>query len=226
MYDNSKPASVQFTESLKKEKTSILSRSLILPQSLVRNIKEQEYVDPAGVLEYVLKYILNCNRESKNFYSNGPFSKYYAPLFAICQRSGSGKTKTIVEIGQKHLPVIYVGCAGNVKSPALILDYLKTCHLSKSVDPFIYESPGPWAHKILKFYFACADYAVSFFQAKLKPKAINVPTRDNLAEFVHGFFTVFSADMPPTEILGSELSKSLMSNTLQILKELLTRMGS
>lgn len=164
----------------------------------VENIREQEYIDPAGVLKYVLDYILNCKRISRDFYSNFTVDEYYAPLFAICQRSGSGKTKTLIRIGQKHLPLIYVGCGGKVVSPIGVLDHLKGCYLRKDSADGNYEKQGPWAHEILKFFFACAEYAHSFFAAKLVPGTGDryVMAEKNLTEFVHLFFKDFSNDMP------------------------------
>ena len=124
--------------------------------NIISTLKKQDYVDHADVLEYLCQYILNCSTSS-SFYTNQKIeTKYFAPSFAICQRSGAGKTKSLIELGRRYLPLIYIGCGGNAMSPYSVVKAWKDLAFPKGNTDMSVK--GTWAEKTLKLIFACAEY--------------------------------------------------------------------
>lgn len=127
---------------------------------------------------------MNCSKNT-NFYGKGPKFEYYAPLFAMCQRSGAGKTKSILELGRNYLPVVYIGCSGNSKSSQKAVEAWKNLKMKK--DPNVsYHEKGSWAYPTLKLIFALAEFLFEYLEGKKVTDDEFSP--EVLAPFVELFF--------------------------------------
>lgn len=84
-----------------------------------------DYIDDSGLLEFFRDYVQNANRTSSFYSKDGKEEKYFAPLISLCQRSGSGKTRLLLELGRNHFPMIYISLGSVLKSPKKISDHLE-----------------------------------------------------------------------------------------------------
>jgi hypothetical protein len=57
---------------------------------------------------------------------------YYSPYFPICQCSGSGKTRLLLETGRQLFPIVYVSLGSPLKSPNNVCKFFKglECNLN------------------------------------------------------------------------------------------------
>lgn len=84
-----------------------------------------DYIDDLGLLSYFKEYIENANRSSKFFSKDRTSEKYLAPVVSLCQRSGSGKTRLLLESGRQHFPLVYISFGKLLQSPKCVTDFLK-----------------------------------------------------------------------------------------------------
>lgn len=144
-------------------------------------LKEQTYQDIGGVLNYLHQYVLNCGHET-DFFDLRPSktpTRYYSPLFALCQRSGSGKTKSLLELARMYLPLVYIGCSGNAKSPEVVVNAFLSLAMSKL------DMPNDWAFRTLRLFYACAEYLFRFLIDRAS--STGYLNTANLSEFVDLF---------------------------------------
>lgn len=150
--------------------------------NIISTLMKQEYVDHADVLKYLCQYVLNCSTSSSFYTNQNDEVKYFAPAFAVCQRSGAGKTKSLVELGRKCLPLIYIGCGGNAKSPNSAVKAWKDLAFPKGYTDMSVK--GSWAEKTLKLIFACAEYVYR----KVKDGSKEGFEPDHLKQLIEEFF--------------------------------------
>jgi len=76
----------------------------------------QNFIDPFDDLGALKKIIMNCTPKSDYFTENGAMKSSAGPVLPLCQRSGSGKTKTMIEIGRCLFPMVYISFRGALKT--------------------------------------------------------------------------------------------------------------
>lgn len=87
-------------------------------------VLRSEYIDDYGTLDEFRDHINNTKLTSKFFSKTGTGISYYAPLIAICQRSGSGKTRLMLEMGRNCFPMVYISLGSDLISPTIISKFL------------------------------------------------------------------------------------------------------
>ena len=91
-----------------------------------------------------------------------PKKPYYSSYLAICQRSGSGKTRLMLELGKRFCPLFYVCLGGPLPSPRDIVVHLKEKLKGTSLEDSV--------KKAQKFFAACGQFLCDELEKEGLPK--------------------------------------------------------
>lgn len=93
------------------------------------------YMDVYNGPRSLWEFIKNSSETTRYFEASisAPPRTYMSSYAAICQRSGSGKTRGMLELGKKHCPLVYICMDGaEFKSPPNILQFLDSLRAGHS----------------------------------------------------------------------------------------------
>lgn len=120
-------------------------------------VLSSNYIDDLGVLNYFKEYIKNAKKNSKFFSVDVSEQKYLAPVVPLCQRSGSGKTRLLLEAGRQHFPLVYISFGEVLQSPDNITLFLKSLASLSSSRP-------DNENKALVFFATLVSFVLEKFQ--------------------------------------------------------------
>jgi hypothetical protein len=163
IHESGQPVNFITTNSTVEAVGSRIDSSIYMPTFI--HLLHQKYKDPFELVKFFKEWIDNVSRDSKYF--SDKEQNYYAPVVPICQRSGDGKTRLMLEIGMSCYPMIYIHLG----------DQLKTSPFKKILDQLGFYSNDPkevqWgdednAKSAVKnarlFYLSCAQLVLELYQ--------------------------------------------------------------
>jgi len=128
---------------------------------VVQDLLTANFIDPFNTLGALKNIILNCSLNSAYFSKKEAPQNFASPVLPLCQRSGSGKTKTMIEIGRRLFPTVYISFRGA----------LKTAHPVEL--EYMFDELGRKANDdgCKRFFFACASVLLAHLIADNQPFA-------------------------------------------------------
>lgn len=91
---------------------------------LVKELADSEFKNRGNVLVFLRDLILRAIYETDFFSPSGEKQSYPYPYIVICQRSGTGKTRLMLELAKQFFVSVYISLSGFTSSPKCVRDYL------------------------------------------------------------------------------------------------------
>ena len=164
-----------------------------------------DFVNNGNILGNFVEIIQNMSRQTAYFntYSQNTYSRwpdgslkvptYYSPYIVMAQRSGTGKTRLLFELGRKALPVFYVCLSGPFKSSANICTFLDGLRYKDSFINVLalFASVGDFF--LDKLRLEAADLQIS---CDLSTKSLTANERERIVWALSKYFIPTSEDDP------------------------------
>ena len=88
---------------------------------------ENPYMGSSLAVEALREWIMATKDTASDFFcTNKDTEMFPYPAIAICQRSGAGKTKLMLEMGRKYFPLVYVNLRGEFASAPQVVSFLRS----------------------------------------------------------------------------------------------------